>query len=187
MSEKKRWPRDEGMKVALQLQWDLFKFCHKIEIAGSLRRGRPDVGDIELLYVPRTDYRLKPGEMFEQEQYSMADDLIDSWLKTGIVTKRLSVIGVATWGKENKLAVHMASGIPVDFFSTDESRWWTALVIRTGSAQTNIRLTTGAQRLGRHLHAYGSGVSEHGTLYPAKSEKDVFDLCGIPYLEPKNR
>lgn len=77
--------------------------------------------------------------------------------------------------------------------------WWVSLVVRTGSKETNLRLTTGAQRLGRTLHAYGSGVTINraqtiggeahlpGSEIKATSEQAVFELCEVPYLEPEQR
>lgn len=61
-------------------------------------------------------------------------------------------------------------------------------MIRTGSKDTNLRLTTGAQRRGATLNAYGMGVTwSDGTTTPATSEQHVFEMCGIPYLEPCKR
>lgn len=63
-----------------------------------------------------------------------------------------------------------------------------SLVIRTGGKETNLALTTGAQALGRKLHAYGAGVTmEDGTLRVCRSEREVFELCGVPYAEPEGR
>ena len=47
MSEKKRWPRSEALVVAEEIISRLTSCCKRIAIAGSLRRGKSDVGDIE--------------------------------------------------------------------------------------------------------------------------------------------
>ena len=42
------------------------------------------------------------------------------------------------------------------------------MVVRTGSKETNLRLTTGAQKQGRSLNAYGRGVTcSDGSIVPA--------------------
>lgn len=187
MSEKQRWPRSDAMAVAEEIIDRLTPCCLRIAIAGSLRRGKPDVGDIEILYVPKTSER--PDGLFDTRNYSVADEVIETLLNEGYFHKRPSKVGVYTWGESNKLAIHSKSGIPVDLFSTDEKKWWVSLVIRTGSAETNLRLTTGANKLNRTLHAYGYGTTDRATgeTTHATSERGVFELCGVPYLEPEKR
>jgi DNA polymerase/3'-5' exonuclease PolX len=160
----------------------------KYSVAGSIRRGKPLVGDIELVFVPQIVS--VPDGLFDNKPVDQADQCIDALLSAGIIDKRINSVGhVSAWGPLNKLAVHVASGIPVDLFATTEENWWTTLVIRTGSRDTNLRLTTGAQRLNRTLHAYGNGVTDRktGMNLIATSEREVFELCGVPYLEPKDR
>jgi hypothetical protein len=67
--------------------------------------------------------------------------------------------------------------------------WWVSLVIRTGGKDTNLKLATGARKLGRTLHAYGCGVEDlkTGEVVKANSEQDVFRLCAVDYIEPNQR
>lgn len=51
-----------------------------------------------------------------------------------------------TWGDKNKLAIHIPSGIHVDFFATTERAWHNYLVCRTGGAENNIAISTAAQK-----------------------------------------
>lgn len=185
--DKKRWPHAEALAVAKQLQDLICPACEQIAIAGSLRRMKPFVGDIELLFVPR--YTERPEGLFENRIVDVADEVIEKLFKDGIIAKRPNIRGSFTWGVSNKLAIHVASGIPVDLFSTYKERWWVSLVVRTGSKETNLRLTNGAIKLGRSLNAYGQGVTirKTGEVIPALSEEQVFSLCGIPYLEPTKR
>lgn len=184
--QKTRYPADSARKVAEGIVAVLAPLCERIEIAGSLRRRRPTVGDIEILYVPKMDAR--PDGLFGTKQVSLADERIEQALTNGVIVKRPSKIGIFTWGDKNKLAVHVASGIPVDFFSTSLEAWWVSLVVRTGSAETNLSLTTAAQRQGKSLIAYGEGVRQtDGTVIAARSEQEVFALCGVAYREPWQR
>ena len=91
-------------------------------------------------------------------------------------------------GTLNKLAIHAASHVLVDLFATTAHHWSVALGVRTGSAETNVRLANDALRLGLRLHAYGA-IERTNTgeqIFP-KSERDVFELCGARYLEPHER
>ena len=55
MSEGPRIPRARALMLAQGLIETLRPHCERIEIAGSLRRGKPDVGDIELVCIPKAD------------------------------------------------------------------------------------------------------------------------------------
>lgn len=185
MSTKTRWPHAEAFALALEIQAALDPFCYKTVIAGSLRRNRPDVGDIELLFIPRTEMR--QAGLFDLEPFDLANEELDRWLLAGTITKRPSVDGRFTYGPKNKLCIH-SSGIPIDFFSTTIENWHVSLVIRTGGKATNLKLTNGAISKGAHLNAYGSGVTlQNQKIIPATSERHVFELCGVPYQEPEFR
>jgi DNA polymerase/3'-5' exonuclease PolX len=182
-----KWPWEMAMPVAEEMVELLKPCCERISIAGSLRRFKRQVGDIEILFVPRMSKR--PDGLFDERIVSVADEVIEQLLKDGYFAKRPNKNGVFAWGGSNKLAIHTASGIPVDLFSTSQERWFVSLVIRTGSKETNLRLTTGANKLNRTLNAYGYGTTDRktGETTRATSEQHVFELCGVPYLEPKDR
>jgi DNA polymerase/3'-5' exonuclease PolX len=186
VSDKPKIPRALALAVADELIQRLSPFCERIQIAGSLRRGNHEVGDVELLYIPR--FEARQADFFTSAPVNLADEEIGRLLAGQVLAKRPSKIGVFTWGASNKLGLHTASGVPVDMFATSSDNWWVSLVIRTGSKAMNLILTTAAQRRGRTLNAYGSGVTESdGNIIAATSERHVFDLCGVPYLEPAQR
>lgn len=184
---KQRYDYDVALSAARSLVDALKPFTERIVIAGSLRRKKPTVGDIEILYIPKVVD--EPDGFFDKKRVDVANRELNRMLDAGLLSRRPSKIGVFTWGQSNKLAIHTASGIPTDFFATSEHNWWVSLVIRTGSKETNLRLTSGAQHRGRSLNAYGCGVTELRTqkIIPADSEQKVFELCGVPYLEPHER
>ena len=49
-------------------------------------------------------------------------------------------VGTFARGVQNKLGIHVPSGIPVDFFATTPAGWFRSLVIRTGSKDFNLWL-----------------------------------------------
>jgi len=155
-------------------------------IAGSLRRQKPEIGDVEILYAPKIGMVKWPGEMFESEG-SVADHALNS-LVGHKLAKRRNAEGHFTWGHLNKLATHIATGMPVDFFATTRDNWFVSLVIRTGPKAFNIALIESAKKRGLQLHAYGA-FSQIGTGEPIfpRSEREVFELAGMPWLEPEDR
>ena len=163
----------EGLKERLQ------PACERIEIAGSIRRRKPEVGDIELLCIPKYGGLSCHVNLLEQ--------VIIDLMHARILDYRLNKRGRRAYGLKNKLMAHLPSGIGVDIFSTTEESWPVALVIRTGGAETNKRIAIAAIRKGWHLKAYGSGFSTPQGEVICRSERDVFELVGLPYLEPWER
>jgi DNA polymerase/3'-5' exonuclease PolX len=133
-SAKARWPANFARRIGDELVEALTPRCEHVCIAGSLRRGKTKVGDIEILYVPRIGQVRTSGELFPKSG-SLADELIEQWLTRGVLTKRPNKNGIPTWGALNKLAAHAASGISVYLFATTRERWFVSLVVRTGSAE----------------------------------------------------
>lgn len=185
-TEKQRWPYAIGAALAEQIKVDLAPFCERIEIAGSIRRKKESVGDVELLFIPKFEDR--QFDMFTTAPINLASETLGNWLVAGIISKRPGSDGTFAWGPKNKLAIHSATGIPIDFFATTAENWWVSLVIRTGGKDTNLKLTTGAQARGASLNAYGCGITlTGGDIIPATSERHVFELCKVPYQEPEER
>lgn len=186
---KTKFPRADALRVAEELCDQLKDVCERLIVAGSLRRGAQEVGDVEILFIPiwvpspTVDFFSPPK--FE----SLAENRISKLVADNILAHRQSVSNHdAGWGPKNKLAVHVTSGMPVDLFETTIENWWVSLVIRTGPKDFNLKLTTGAQRQGKTLNAYGSGVTDrHGIVTAATSEQHVCQLCGVPYAEPRER
>jgi DNA polymerase/3'-5' exonuclease PolX len=188
MSDKKRYPLATARQRAECLLKMLAPVCERIEIVGSIRRQRPDVGDVELLLVPREEM-IRDG-LFDQKRIDLADIRVEQLLKRGVLEKRLNTAGFPTWGKQNKLAVHVWSGIPVDIFATTAAGWFRSLVIRTGPKELNITLIKSAAKSGVRIHAYGDCGCEDmrtGKPIPVNSEREFFEICGVPYLEPHER
>lgn len=187
---KAKFPAAEALAVANELADKLRPLCSRLEIVGSLRRGKQLVSDAEILYVPILRSIPDPGDLFGPDmRVNEADVVIGALEGQGIIARRPKRDGTFTFGSKNKLMIHVSSGIPIDFFGTTEANFWVSLVIRTGGVDTNLRLTTGALARGRSLNAYGCGVTDlqTKTVTPAYSEEDVFKLCGIGYLPPQER
>ena len=189
MTAKTKWPAEDAAIIARSLMEQLRPSCLMIEIAGSLRRQKLTVSDIEIVFVPKI--AKESDGLFDTKDYSLAERVIDSWLSSGMITKRLAVTGkVSAWSKLNRHAVHRESGINVDFFcEPDLLDWPRTLVIRTGGKDTNIRLMASAPKHGIQPHAYGEAFHKisNGDRVFARDEREIFHLCGCEYLDPKDR
>lgn len=191
---KPKWPAAEAIKVGKSIRDILSPFCEKIVIAGSLRRERSHVSDIELLFIPKLapDPSSMMGALFGQgdaQMQDLAEIAINRLVQDGVLAKRPNANGSPVWGPLNKLAVHVESGIPIDFFTTTQEKWWVSLVIRTGGKRTNLALTMGANKIGLRLNAYGTGFTRmsDGEKIACNSEAEVFHIAGVRYTDPKYR
>jgi DNA polymerase/3'-5' exonuclease PolX len=185
---KKKIEAEKALAVANELIELLRPTCERIEVVGSLRRGKPQVGDIELLFIPRLEPR--QADMFTTEPFDLAADKIGQMLATGVLAKRASETGAFTWGRLNKLAVHVRSGIPVDLFcEPDAADWPRSIAIRTGPKEFNVRLMETAPRHGYKAHAYGEALHKipGGERVIAATEREFIELCGLTYAEPSQR
>lgn len=191
MSDKRRWPLDEARAVAVEIVTALRSHCERIEVAGSIRRRRETVGDIEIVYVSRVGEAVFPGELLPRVG-DLVNTGIGRLMSDGVLARRPLKNGATAFGHRNKLLVHVTSGIPVDLFSTGASCWWNYLVCRTGGAVSNTRIAMAAKRQGMKWTPYGPGfeiICGGGMrrVLRASSERDVFDAVGLPYLEPWER
>lgn len=184
-----RWDLAVAACVASSVSKRLAPFCERIECAGSIRRGKADVGDVELVYVPRV--RCLSDGLFGDEAHLIneANVEIARLVDEGWLRPRLNKRGGTAWGAKNKLAVDVISGIPVDLFETTPEAWFNYLVCRTGPAKVNIEIAARAKERGWQWNPYGPGFSRlaDGQQAAMGSERAVFEFVGLPYLEPPER
>ncbi|GAH43204.1 unnamed protein product [marine sediment metagenome] len=166
---------ERAQEIADELLKQLYPYCQRIEVAGSVRRQKPEPSDIELLCIPKY---VAGVDQLDRE--------IGALMIQGILGFRLNKRGSRIYGPKNKLLIHI-NGIGVDIFSTDEQCWPVALVVRTGGKETNKRIATAALRKGWRFHAYGSGFSTPDGEIVCHSEREVFEAVGLPYQEPWER
>jgi len=169
----------KAREIAEDLKRRLEPDCERAAIAGSIRRQKPEVGDVELLCIP------KYGGV--NNEVNRLDQALVDLMLGGILRLRLNKLGRSVYGPKNKLMYHVPSGIGVDIFSTDEICWPVALVVRTGGVETNKRIAMAAIRKGWHLRAYGRGFTTPDGEMVCRSERDVFEFVDLPYLEPWER
>lgn len=154
--------------------------CERISIVGSLRRGKPMVGDFELLVIP----------------HRMVYDRLEEWATNGFIRPRKNIKGNnIAWGEKMRCIEvwdkRTERWLPGDLFFTDHRRWGMTELIRTGDADfSRLIVTRKAQggALPKHLRyqdwlLWGlDGQPLYTTL-----ERDVFRLYGLPYIHPPNR
>ncbi|KAF5075327.1 DNA polymerase/3'-5' exonuclease PolX [anaerobic digester metagenome] len=138
-----------------------FDTVFKVEIAGSIRRRKETVGDIDLLVV--------------------ADDSMDVMDK---FTEMRGVEEIISKGPL-KSTVRLEDGFEVDLRVFRAESFGSALVYFTGSKETNVELRKIAISKGLKLNEYG--VYRDETMIAGKTEEEVFRALGMDCPEPELR
>ncbi|GAI95532.1 unnamed protein product, partial [marine sediment metagenome] len=148
------------LRVADEVYHRLKPHCGKIVVAGSIRRQKDEIRDIDIVLIPAN-----PGQL------SQEIDRLGPPMKDGQKLRRVNY-----------------KGAQVDIYYASPQTWATLLLIRTGSKFSNIRLCSRARSLGMKLKANGDGIiGKDGQLIPIESEEQVYQILGLPYQEPWER
>ncbi|KJY25710.1 DNA polymerase/3'-5' exonuclease PolX [Streptomyces sp. NRRL S-495] len=137
--------------------------CTRCAYAGSLRRMRETVGDIDVL--------------------ATAEDSAPLMAALTALPYTAEVIGTGP----TKTSIRTTDGIQVDLRVVPEEDWGAALVYFTGSKAHNIKLRTMAVRAGLKLSEYGLFDAEGGGKIVSASEDGVYAALGLPWIAPPLR
>ncbi|MEU3344683.1 DNA polymerase/3'-5' exonuclease PolX [Streptomyces sp. NPDC006700] len=137
--------------------------CTRCAYAGSLRRMRETIGDIDVLVAAE---RSAPFMDALTELPSTAEVVAHGAKKTSIRTD---------------------TGVQVDLRVVRPDSWGAGMQYFTGSKGHNIRTRTIAVHLGLKLSEYGLFDAESGERVASRSEEDVYARLGLPWIPPTLR
>lgn len=161
--------------IAGRLIKELSPYCQRLEIAGSLRRKKPEVGDIELIAIPKFGVDLF-GNVTEEHLLDSVD-----WERFGKVIKA---------GHKYK-QIELYQGINLDLFIvTPPAQFGVQFVIRTGPADFSKRFVT-SKKFGGLLpsvfRVQDGAIWSNNHVIETPEEADVFHVIGLPFIEPEKR
>ncbi|MDW8135280.1 MAG: DNA polymerase/3'-5' exonuclease PolX [Thermodesulfobacterium sp.] len=133
----------------------------KIAVAGSIRRRKETVKDIDLLITSSN-----PEEVMKK------------------ITELPWVEEVIALG-ETKTSVRLKTGIQMDVRVVESDSWGAALAYFTGSKAHNIRVRELALERGLKINEYG--VFRGETKIAGKTEEEVYASIGLPFIPPEIR
>jgi len=151
----------EGMAAPLMEYLGNGKGVENIEIAGSFRRRKETVGDIDILAVCKKENDL-------MERFTGYEDV------ERVVSKG-----------EARSTVILRSGLQVDVRVFEKKSYGAALHYFTGSKEHNVAMRKMAQKQDLKINEYGVFSGEK--MIAGKTEEEIYDHFGLAYIEPELR
>jgi DNA polymerase (family 10) len=168
-----RFRIDEAEQTASVLVTHIRAFGKHIEDvtpAGSLRRGKETVGDLDLLVTLATGKN--SAEVVEAiSQHILAFPGIDQTLAHG----------------ENKVSFLLKNGLQVDVRILDKESFGAALLYFTGSKEHNVVLRGRANKMGLTLNEYALATLEGERPVARATEKEIYAKLKLDYIPPELR
>jgi DNA polymerase (family 10) len=156
----------EAEKIASLVKTTVEAQCDMIEIAGSIRRQKSKVHDIDFVVVPKNDV---------------------TWQKINEKLKQLKAKPNCSGNSVIKAFVPCPDGLfQVDFYRAKPSTFGIHLLVRTGSADHNMWLAGYAFSKNMRLK-YSEGLLKENETIAGETEQGVFDALGLPHPKPSKR
>lgn len=181
---KRQRPYKEALACADRLAKLLQPSCERLSIAGSIRRGVPVIGDIELVAIPSP---LETDLFGETTRTS-----VDWWVDSAKANGEIDVIKDGAKYKQFRWRDDDDTLMQVDLFLATPDNWGYILMLRTGPWQFSKRMVTlRTQSIYGHrppeYQVEGGQVWQGDKAVPVSEEKDLFALWGMDYIEPRDR
>jgi DNA polymerase (family X) len=160
---------EEAEKLVLYIQ-RMGSAVESVTPAGSLRRGRETVGDLDLLLT------LPPGKNAAKAVEAISDHIlkypeIDQTLARG----------------ENKVSFVLKSGLQVDVRLLEKESFGAALLYFTGSKEHNVVLRGRANKMGYTLNEYALATLKGERPVARETEEEIYSKLGLDYIPPELR
>jgi DNA polymerase (family 10) len=165
-----RFRIDEAEEHAARISALIREFpgIDQITPAGSLRRGRETVGDLDLLV---TGPACEPGVVSAAVDHVAGLPLIDKLLAKG----------------QNKVSFTLRNNLQVDVRLLPRASYGAALQYFTGSKMHNVALRQRAIKRGLTLSEYALLRLEDNVIVAAASEEDIYRALDLDYIAPELR
>ncbi len=136
----------------------------RLSAAGSLRRGKETIGDLDLLVTG-------PGAPAALDRFVAHPKVHEVLVKGG-----------------NKASVKYGlEGLQVDLRALPAESYGAAMQYFTGSKEHNVHLRTRALKLGLTLNEYGLARLDDNTRVAGETEQEVYEKLGLEWIAPELR
>jgi len=156
----------EAERIAAHVKEAVGPLCDRIEVAGSIRRQKSKVHDVDFVVVAKNDAE---------------------WQKINEKLKNLKAKPNCSGNSVIKAFLPCQNGLfQVDFYRAKPQTFGIYLLVRTGSADHNVWLAGYAISKGMRIK-YSEGLIKEGNVIAGETEKGVFEALGLPCPLPSER
>ena len=168
-------PLDKADRLAAKIVKELAPFCDQIEVAGSIRRRRPFVNDIDLVVLPKRG---------QEEKLRERCRLNATVIRTGPQMMELRLgLGIT---QSYQVDLWIAHPPAEDLLAKAPTNFGSLLLCRTGSKEHNIWLVTHAKLKGLKWNPH-HGVFSGDHLIASATEAEIFAALDLPFIKPEER
>lgn len=157
----------KAKQIAERVMAELSPHCDRIAIAGSIRRNKPEVKDIEIVAIPKS--------------YDIG--LFETGMAT-VVNKWQKVKGELPCKYTQRV---LPEGIKLDLFFAEPLNWGLIFAIRTGSADYSHKVLANAWVKAGYYSKDGYLYDAAGHHYAVREEIDLYRRIGLKYIDPEMR
>lgn len=165
-------PLAQAQAWAERIAGELAPMAHRIEIAGSIRRRRPLVNDIDFVILPKT----ATGQDIRRRILARAPRVVSNGRQCMVVVLQNGL----------QIDVWFAAWPDKDWFQPHPGNWGTLLLCRTGSHKFNMWFAYEAIRRNLHWNPHW-GLYRANHCMAAAEEADLFRQIEVPFINPEDR
>ena len=162
-AERIYWSNGDQLAKSIGKHMKSCETISRMEWAGSYRRGRETVGDLDLLIVA--------------ENRELAMDHFEAYAERSSTILR----------GDTKISIRVGKAFQVDMRVVDENQFGAALQYFTGSQAHNIHTRRLAKERGLKINEYGVFSQEDDRQVAGATEEDVYASIGLPWIDPELR
>jgi DNA polymerase (family X) len=176
---------DEAAQALVPYIEKLGKRVGSVTPAGSLRRGKETIGDLDLLVsLPAGASAGLPGRSKAARPHRSSPKDADAI--AAHILKYPEIEQVLAHG-ENKVSFRLASGMQVDVRLLEKSHFGAALLYFTGSKEHNVALRARANKMGYTLNEYALSTLKGERPVASATEEEIYAKLKLAYIEPELR
>lgn len=164
--------------------------CNRIEIKGSISRGKSEVNDIDIVCVPVIT---RERDIFNDPtglSVNHLEDIIQMNLENGIFSYARDDRGRLCNGPRQKKFM-LPEGIKLELWIVQPpAQWGVIATLRTGPREFGHWLVTHKQQGGAlpsNMRVKNGALQNGFKIIETPEEIDFFNAIGLPWIEPKDR
>jgi DNA polymerase/3'-5' exonuclease PolX len=181
---------DDARALAAALMEEMRPHCERLELAGSVRRGKAEPKDLEIVAIPLWEPMPDPADLFGER--TLRRNRLWEWANR---TRRVRWLKPAVPHREpwrpkedgKYWRGELENGAPLDLFLTEPGNFGIITVIRTGPAEFSQAVVTQAKVLGRPCEGGWLTDSKAGGRIETPDEESVFRALSLYYVPPEER